>query len=200
MAYYVFSSLDANVVDGPLTVRAGVGPTNVDRTIEGIRRIIARLSPLVLQELGLVAAIRKESKDLAKNCGVKVRTAIAEGVGRLDPETEMALYRIVQEALHNVAKHAHAHAVVIQMSQGPGTVRLVVEDDGVGLPAKTGNSRGHSFGLAGIKERVKSMGGNVNLQSVKGRGTRLEVTVPVREMVQTQTEPHAAAAAPSTVH
>ena len=192
------------MLDGSVTGREARGKIRetlavVDRTIDGIRRIIGRLSPLVLQELGLVAAIRKESKDLAKNCGVKVRTAIAEGVGRLDPETEMALYRIVQEALHNVAKHAHAHAVVIQMSQGPGTVRLVVEDDGVGLPAKTGNSRGHSFGLAGIKERVKSMGGNVNLQSVNGRGTRLEVTVPVREVVQPQPEDHAAAAAISTV-
>src|SRR5205085_9628666 len=78
----------------------------VDRTIEGIRRIIGKLSPLVLQELGLVAAIRKESKDLAKNCGVKTRVLVGDEVGRLAPETEMALYRVAQEALHNVAKHA----------------------------------------------------------------------------------------------
>ena len=172
----------------------------VDRTIDGIRRIIGRLSPLVLQELGLVAAIRKESKYLAKNCGVKVRTAISEGVGRLDSETEMALYRIVQEALHNVAKHAHAHSVTIQMSREPGAIKLLVEDDGVGIGAKSGNSRGHSFGLAGIKERVKSMGGNVHLQSAKGRGTRLEVTVPVREVVEAETTHAVAAAVPSTVH
>jgi signal transduction histidine kinase len=171
----------------------------VDRTIEGIRRIIGRLSPLVLQELGLVAAIRKESKDLARNCGVKVRTAIGENVGRLDPETEMALYRIVQEALHNVAKHAHARAVAIQMVREPGVVRLVVEDDGVGIPSKNSNSRGHSFGLAGIRERVKSMGGNVHLQSGKGKGTRLEVTVPARDVMEVPAQ-MAAAVAVSSVH
>ena len=78
----------------------------VDRTIEGIRRIIGKLSPLVLQELGLVAAIRKEAKDFARNAGVKARVLIAEDVGRLASGTEQAIYRVVQEALHNVAKHA----------------------------------------------------------------------------------------------
>jgi len=150
----------------------------VDRTIEGIRRIIGRLSPLVLQELGLVAAIRKEAKDLLKNAGVRVRVNVAENVGRLDAETEIALYRIVQEALHNVAKHAQAHSVNIQLSREEETVKLTVEDDGMGMPAKSNNSRGHSFGLAGIKERVKSMKGVVRVQSAKGKGTRLEVSVP----------------------
>ena len=150
----------------------------VDRTIDGIRRIIGKLSPLVLQELGLVAAIRKESKDLAKNCGVKTRVLVGDEVGRLAPETEMALYRVAQEALHNVAKHAQAHTASVQLSRQGDQVRLVIEDDGVGLPAKSSNSRGHSFGLAGIKERVHSMGGNVRLHSARGKGTRLEIVVP----------------------
>lgn len=182
-------------------VRAKVRETLavVDRTIEGIRRIIGRLSPLVLQELGLVAAIRKESKDLAKSSGIKVRTAISEGVGRLESETEMALYRIVQEALHNVAKHAHAKAVAIQLLRETGGVRLVVEDDGVGMAAKNSNSRGHSFGLAGIRERVKSMGGSVHLHSAKGKGTRLEVTVPAREILEVAAQT-ASAVASSSVH
>ena len=150
----------------------------VDRTIDGIRRIIGKLSPLVLQELGLVAAIRKESKDLAKNCGVKTRVLVGDDVGRLAPETEMALYRVAQEALHNVAKHAQAHTASVQLSRQGDQVRLVIEDDGVGLPAKSSNSRGHSFGLAGIKERVHSMGGNVRLHSARGKGTRLEIVVP----------------------
>src|SRR5258708_11625857 len=80
----------------------------VDRTVEGLRRMISELSPLVLQELGLVAAIRKEAKDLARNSGVKGRVEIAENIGRLAPGVETGIYRIVQEALHNVAKHAQA--------------------------------------------------------------------------------------------
>lgn len=153
----------------------------VDRTIEGIRRIIGKLSPLVLQELGLVAAIRKEAKDLAKNTGVKARVVVDESVGRLDPDVEMAVYRIVQEALHNVAKHAHAKSVCVRVSRDASLLRLVVEDDGIGVAGKSSSSRGHSFGLAGIKERVNSMRGEMALSSTRGAGTRLEVSVPVRQ-------------------
>lgn len=152
----------------------------VDRTIDGIRRIIGKLSPLVLQELGLVAAIRKEAKDLAKNTGVRARVTVNENVGRLEPEVEIAVYRIVQEALHNVAKHAHAKSVSVNVTRELGSLRLVVEDDGVGVAKKSSNSRGHSFGLAGIKERVNSMRGEMALSSSQGAGTRLEVSVPLR--------------------
>ncbi len=154
----------------------------VDRTIEGLRRTIARLSPLVLQELGLIAAIRKEAKDLARNTGVKARVAVSEAVGRLAPETETAIYRVVQEALHNVAKHAQAHAVNIQMFRENAILRLVVEDDGVGMVQKP-PARGRSFGLAGIRERISMLGGSVRIASGKGRGTRLEVSVPVGQPV-----------------
>lgn len=153
----------------------------VDRTIDGIRRIIGKLSPLVLQELGLVAAIRKEAKDLARNTGVKARVIVEQNVGRLEPEVEIAVYRIVQEALHNVAKHAHAKSVNVRVSRQASFLKLVVEDDGVGVSAKSSNSRGHSFGLAGIKERVNSMRGEMALSSTRGAGTRLEVSVPVSD-------------------
>jgi signal transduction histidine kinase len=155
----------------------------VDRTIDGIRRIIARLSPLVLQELGLIAAIRKEAKDFARTTGVRARVAVPSEVGRLAPETEAAVYRVVQEALHNVAKHAQATSVSINMQRDNGSVKLLVEDDGVGFqPRFASSSRGHSFGLAGIKERVGMLGGVVKVVSGKGKGTRLEVTVPVDQV------------------
>jgi signal transduction histidine kinase len=149
----------------------------VDRTIEGLRRMIARLSPLVLQELGLVAAMRKEAKDLSKSTGVKTRVAVPDDLGRLGPEAETAIYRVVQEALHNVAKHAQAKNVTVQIGREPGAVRLLVEDDGVGF-AQKGVSRGRSFGLAGMRERIAALGGSVRVRSGKGRGTRIEVTVP----------------------
>ena len=149
----------------------------VDRTIEGIRRIIGRLSPLVLQELGLIAAIRKEAKDLAKTTGVKARVVVAEDVGRLAPESEAALYRVVQEALHNVAKHAQAKTATIQMSRDDKFVRLYIEDDGQGMTKPAGFT-GRSFGLAGMRERISMLGGTVKVSSSKGIGTRIEVTVP----------------------
>lgn len=154
----------------------------VDRTIEGIRRIIGKLSPLVLQELGLVAAIRKEAKDLARNNGVKTRVLISDEVGRLAPATEQAIYRVVQEALHNVGKHAHARNATVQMSRENETVHVAVEDDGIGIQPRS-NSRGHSFGLAGIKERIATMGGASRVISAKGKGTRIEIQVPAGEPV-----------------
>lgn len=152
----------------------------VDRTIEGIRRIVRKLSPLVLQELGLVAAIRKEAKDLARNTGIKARVLISEEVGRLAPGTEQAIYRVVQEALNNVGKHAHAKNVTVQVSRQGGTVHVSVEDDGTGIQTRS-NSRGHSFGLAGIKERIATMGGTSRVVSAKGKGTRIEISVPADE-------------------
>jgi signal transduction histidine kinase len=151
----------------------------VDRTIEGLRRIIGRLSPLVLQELGLVAAIRKEAKDLAKSSGVKARVAISGDVGRLDGDVEAAIYRIVQEALHNVAKHAQAKSVNVHMSRDGDDVLLMVEDDGIGFVSRrTVNQARPTFGLAGMRERIAMLGGVVKIVSSKGNGTRLEIRVP----------------------
>jgi signal transduction histidine kinase len=152
----------------------------VDRTVEGIRRIIGHLSPLSLQELGLFAAVRKEAHNLELNRGVKVRVAIDDNVGRLSAETETAIYRIVQEALHNIAKHANAKNADITMTREDDRIRLLVEDDGVGIFPKS-NFRGNSFGLAGIKERVGMLGGDVRVSSSKGKGTRVELTVPATE-------------------
>jgi signal transduction histidine kinase len=173
------------MLENSLTARTAKGKvretvTVVDRTIEGIRRIIGRLSPLVLQELGLIAAIRKEAKDLAKSTGVKARVAVGDDVGRLAPEIETAFYRVVQEALHNVAKHSQAKSVNIQMSRDNDKVTLLVEDDGVGITRQQGSkSERQSFGLAGIKERIGMLGGKVQVSSAKGKGTRIEVTVPI---------------------
>jgi signal transduction histidine kinase len=155
----------------------------VDRTIEGIRRIIGKLSPLVLQELGLVAAIRKEAKDFARNTGVKARVLIAQDVGRLASGTEQAIYRVVQEALHNVAKHAHARNVTVQVERVDALVHVMVEDDGVGIQARN-SSRDQTFGLAGIKERIAMLGGVSRVISAKGKGTRIEISVPAGEAAQ----------------
>jgi signal transduction histidine kinase len=166
----------------------------VDRTIEGIRRIIGKLSPLVLQELGLVAAIRKEAKDFARNTGVKARVMIADDVGRLASGTEQAIYRVVQEALHNVAKHAQAKNVTVQVERADQLVQVIVEDDGVGIQSRSSNSRDNSFGLAGIKERIAMLGGTSRVVSTKGKGTRIEISVPAGDETQVVDRPLAHAA------
>jgi signal transduction histidine kinase len=170
----------------------------VDRTIEGIRRIIGKLSPLVLQELGLVAAIRREAKQLAKATGVKTRVLISQDIGRLAPGAEQAIYRVVQEALHNVAKHAHAHNVSVQVAREEAAVHVVVEDDGIGMQVRN-NSHSRCFGLAGIKERIAVLGGVTRVTSAKGKGTRIEITVPAGDPVLPVAHPRVRAAARAAV-
>ncbi|MGO9303171.1 MAG: ATP-binding protein [Candidatus Korobacteraceae bacterium] len=149
----------------------------VDRTIEGIRRIIGRLSPLVLQELGLIAALRKEAKDLATSAGVKARVTVSPEVGRLPAVLETAVYRVVQEALHNVAKHANATSVTIDMRREGDWVKLLIEDDGVGISSKPAPGR-QTFGMAGMRERIGNLGGKMKVTSPPGKGTRIEVSAP----------------------
>ncbi len=174
--------LDGTVKTRGAKAKIGELVAVVDRTIEGIRRIIGRLSPLVLQELGLISAIRKEAKDLAKNSGVQSRVAIGDDVGRLDPVIETAIYRVVQESLHNVAKHAQAQNVNIQMEREGETLKLVIEDDGTGIRAVSNPLR-PSFGMAGMQERISTLGGQMKVQSRKGEGTKISVTVPVRQQL-----------------
>lgn len=150
----------------------------VDRTIEGIRRIIGRLSPLVLQELGLIAAVRKEAKDLAKSTGVKARVTVSEEFGRLPAALETAIYRVVQEALHNVAQHANASSVNIEMLRAGDAVKLLIEDDGVGIVRKPNSGR-QTFGMAGMHERIGNLGGKMKVTSARGQGTRIEISAPV---------------------
>jgi signal transduction histidine kinase len=150
----------------------------VDRTIEGIRRIIGRLSPLVLQELGLIAAVRKEAKDLAKSSGVKARVTVSPDFGRLPATLETAIYRVVQEALHNVAKHANASTVNIEMQRSEEAVTLLIEDDGMGIAARPVPGR-QTFGMAGMHERIGNIGGKMKVTSARGRGTRIEVNAPL---------------------
>ncbi len=177
--------LDGNAADGAeLRKKITETVTVVDQTIEGIRRIIAKLSPLVLEELGLIAAIRKEAKDFTKRTGVRTRVAVSDTVGRLSNQTETAVYRVIQEALHNVAKHANAKNVTLQMNRDGDRISLVIQDDGVGITH--GPVAGRNFGLAGMRERVAMLGGTAKVASAKNKGTRIEVKVPVTQRSESE--------------
>ena len=123
----------------------------MDRTIDGLRRIVGRLSPQALEKLGLAGAIRKEARSLEIDSGVKADVRIAENLGSLSSDAELALYRLVQEALHNVSKHANAKNVQVELARKEGKVRLVVQDDGVGLAKESRLSAPHlrNFGNEG---------------------------------------------------
>ncbi len=176
--------LDGKGDGAELRKKIGETVTVVDQTIEGIRRIIAKLSPLVLEELGLIAAVRKEAKDFTKQTGVRTRVAISDDVGRLSNQTETAVYRVIQEAFHNVAKHAKAKNVTLQMGKQGDAISLVIQDDGVGIAS--GPVLGRNFGLSGMRERVAMLGGTAKVASSKNKGTRIEVKVPVTQRAESE--------------
>jgi signal transduction histidine kinase len=149
----------------------------LDRTIEGLRRTIARLSPRVLDELGLIAAIRRQAKLLEKHTGIRAHLDLPESVGVLDKDLEVASYRSVQEALHNVAKHSRAKKFGVQLTLKNNRLSIIIEDDGVGFLLRTSQERG--FGLTGMRERTAALGGSMNVRSQLEKGTRIRLAFPI---------------------
>jgi two-component system, NarL family, sensor histidine kinase UhpB len=148
----------------------------LDRTIEGLRRIIARLSPRVLEELGLLAAIRRQAQMLANQTGMKARLNLPAEIAPMNHDIEVALYRSTQEALHNVAKHSQARNFTVRLRLSGGEVQLEIEDDGAGISTKTHHEDG--FGLTGMRERVVALCGAMTIHSRRGRGTQIRIVLP----------------------
>jgi signal transduction histidine kinase len=149
----------------------------LDRTIGDLRRIIARLSPRILDEMGLMPAIRKEARELSRTMGMKAHLELPESL-ETDHRIEVAVYRSVQEALNNVAKHSKARSFRVCVDRENGAVRVLVEDDGVGI-SRNGRPHSRAFGLLGMRERIAALGGTVRVQSRRGRGTKVRVMLPI---------------------
>lgn len=147
-------------------------------TLRDVRRLAVELRPKVLDDFGLNPAIERLATMLGEQSGIAVtfRSDLADRQ-RLPPEVETALYRIVQEAVTNVVKHARARKVTISLGRSNGTVVAAVEDDGRGFsPADVAPER---LGLVGMRERVTLLGGRLTVRSSPGGGTSLRAEVPV---------------------
>ena len=145
----------------------------LDRTIEGLRRTIARLSPRVLEELGLIAAIRRQAQLMTKHTGIQAHLDLPDNIRLLDHDLAVALYRSVQEALHNVAKHSRAKNFTVRLTTSKSRVSLQVQDDGVGFVPRSSQHRG--FGLTGMRERTAALGGTMKVRSQLEKGTRIQI-------------------------
>jgi|GEM_PF-2517445 len=158
--------------------------TIATQTIEEIRRLIADLRPLKLDDLGLVPTLRGLIKDFTRKFKIGANLKRVKLYRRLPPDMETMIYRIVQEALTNVAKHARATEVAIWLERIEEQVRVRVIDNGIGFDATTlARRRARRFGLVGIQERVDLMGGNFQILSGRGRGTELRVELPLEPSV-----------------
>jgi signal transduction histidine kinase len=151
--------------------------------IGGLRRLMAALRPPVLDERGLTLALRDLLEAFERRTGIDC-TLQGDSRIRVEPDIETVLYRVVQEALTNVAKHAHATHVRVYLRVDDDRVDLQVNDDGIGFDATRVNGlvgSGH-FGLAGMRERVTIAGGTHRLQSTPGSGTAIRVRLPRRRV------------------
>ena len=148
-------------------------------TLQSVRRLAVELRPKALDDFGLVPALERLGEAFGEQSGIAVDVQANLDSTRLPAEVETALYRIVQEALTNVAKHSSASRVSIVVTRREGFVTAVVEDDGKGFGA-SGRSEGDGLGLVGMKERVGLLGGRLAIESTEGAGTTLVAEVPIR--------------------
>lgn len=151
--------------------------------LETIRKIMADLRPTALDDLGLIPAIRQYAEGKLGDVGVKVNVRVANMGARLPAHMETVIFRVLQEAVNNIYKHAAAKVVSIELRRDRTGVMVTVRDDGRGFErgkaAKPGASGG--LGLLGIEERVSLLGGTVSVKSKTGKGTELRIEVPIPE-------------------
>jgi signal transduction histidine kinase len=154
----------------------------IDRVIEDVRRLSLNLSPTVLEDLGLTSALHWLITGFAQKHAVQVTSEI-EPIDPVFPAPfRIVVYRVIQEALTNIARHAGAGLVTVIIRRQGGEVAFLVEDDGVGFAVEQNvnhTTPGSSFGLATMQERVRMIGGHFELWSQKGKGTRITFTVPL---------------------
>jgi len=156
------------------------------KATEEVERISRDLRPSVLDQLGLVAAMRETTTGFANRTGVSLELALVRLTVRLPADTELTLYRILQEALKNVEAHARAHRVTVCLSKEPGFIQLTVHDDGVGFKTAQRPAlrrRNDRLGLLSMRERAAYVGGTVEVKSARRAGTEVEVRIPLAPSV-----------------
>lgn len=153
-------------------------------SLQDVRKIIFDLRPMALDDLGLIPALRGYLKEYQARSGIETDLATCGSDHRFQPTFEVAIFRLVQEALSNVEKHAGAERVWVTMEcLGGRVVQLTVKDDGAGFDPDLvlSSTAGAKFGLLGMRERAELVGGTMTIQSAPGQGTELTFQFPVTE-------------------
>ena len=149
----------------------------IDTTIASVQRLVTELRPAVLDDLGLVAAIEWQCQDFQKRTGIPCTCVTSADDIAMERERATAIFRICQEALTNTVRHAKATAVTIKLESRSASLRLVVADNGVGIPDTKVLSR-QSLGLLGMRERVALFAGEITIQGNPGKGTTVTACLP----------------------
>ncbi len=147
---------------------------SVRASLDDVGRVARQLRPGVLDDLGLAAALAALCSDVAAHSRLSIRRTVSPGLPELSPQQELVIYRVAQEALTNVARHAHASSVTVSLTRLGTDVALEVVDDGTAAGGLTPGS-----GLAGMHERALLVGGTVSVTGGAGHGTTVRLTIPV---------------------
>ena len=153
----------------------------LNRGVQGVHRFIQDLRPSLLDDLGLIPALRSLVKDLQESDGIGASLKVLGGERRFSPEVESLLFRIFQEALNNIRRHAHASEAQVVMEFAGDKVKVTISDNGQGFELLGGVDdlpRSGKLGLAGMQERARLLGGTIEVKSTPGKGTTLIVEVP----------------------
>ncbi|MFC4346812.1 ATP-binding protein [Kordiimonas lipolytica] len=163
--------------DSVISESIGAIREKIDKTVAFIRRLASDLRPPVLDRMGLSSAIDLLARGLETDAGLVVDVDTCDIPEPLDWLVSTTLYRIVQESLTNILRHAHASEVSVGLQRTDGTLHLSVQDNGSGFDVST--QKGGTLGLAGMRERARLVGGAFAIESEPGRGTKISVSVPV---------------------
>jgi len=168
--------------DPALRARVAEGVVTVQQTLERVRQLSLSLRPSQLDDLGLAAALRSHLDRQAILAGLTAHFDAAEAPQDIDPDTETACFRVAQEAINNVLRHARARNLWVRLFTAGGRLAISVRDDGRGFDLDSVRARtasGASLGLVGMEERMALAGGSFELRSAPGQGTVLLATFPV---------------------
>lgn len=147
--------------------------------LDSVRRLAMDLRPAALDDLGLVPALQSFAERHARDWGIEVPVQVRGIKRRLPREIELVLYRVLQEALTNVAKHAEARRATVTLFRRNNQVTLVVADDGKGLDGRRTENRDTGLGVFGMRERLALVGGDLEISSQRGKGTTVTARVPL---------------------
>lgn len=156
----------------------------VNTAIKVMRRIVDQLRPTVLDDLGIAAAIRWQVEEFSTQSGIASDIRLYDEDAQSDKASSIVLFRILQEALTNITRHAQATKVQVSLSRAGGTITMTIRDNGVGFVCEGGRCNTQSHGLRGMQERVWQLGGDILISARPGGGTRIRVCFPDSVAVQ----------------